>query len=193
MISGGAVFLGFALAFAPAAGAQSPQQTATQRRGAPSISATATPKGPGQTARRFLKQAHLANAAEIQLGHMAEAKGAKPDVKQFGARMVADHTRNDEKLKALAAAQGVSLPAELDQPHKDMKARLSVLAGAKFDQAYALEMVQAHEKAVRRFRAAARGSDNPAVSQYARASLPMLESHLRAARAMQKAVAGARP
>ena len=50
---------------------------------------------------------------EIRLGEIAKEKGAKQEVKDFGAMMVADHGKAGEDLKAVTATHGVTLPTDL--------------------------------------------------------------------------------
>jgi putative membrane protein len=142
-------------------------------------------KAPDETDKAFMKQAAIGDAAEIELGQMAQAKATDPKVKQFGERMVKDHSQADDQLKGIAQSQHVSLPTELDPPHKSAKAMLSKKAGAQFDEAYMRLMVQDHTKTVNKFKREAAASHDPTVKRFAQQSLPILESHLQEARQVQ--------
>lgn len=139
-------------------------------------------KYPDETDKAFLKQAAVGGAAEIQLGQMAEKKASNPQVKQFGARMVKDHSQNADLLTQVAQSQNLSLPTRLTPKYQDAEAQLSRQAGPQFDNAYMKMMVQDHMETVAKFKKEAATSQNPTVKKYAQESLPVLESHLQEAR-----------
>jgi putative membrane protein len=146
-------------------------------------------KGPGEDDQNFMKQAVIGDAAEIQLGQMAQSKAANPKVKQFGERMVKDHSQSDDQLKGLAQQQHVALPTSLDQKHQSLKDSLSSKSGAQFDQAYMRAMVEDHMKTVQLFKREAGTSKDEDVKNFAQQSLPVLESHLSEAKQIQSEVA----
>ena len=133
-------------------------------------------KSPGTFDQKFLKQAGIGDAAEIELGQMAQSKAQDPNVRQFGERMVKDHSKNDDQLKAVAQSQHIGLPTGLDPQHRDQKSQLESKSGSQFDQDYMRLMVQDHEKTVAAFKRAASTSEDPTVKAYAQNSLPVLES-----------------
>ena len=69
-------------------------------------------------------------------------------VKQFGQRMVDDHSKAGEKLKAAASKDGITLPTSMDAKQKREMDELSSLSGAAFDRKYMDAMVEDHEKDV---------------------------------------------
>ena len=142
-------------------------------------------KAPDETDKAFIKEAAIGDAAEIQLGQMAQEKASNPKVKQFGQRMVKDHSQADDQLKGIAQSQHISLPTELDPPHKAAAAELSQKAGSQFDQAYMRMMVQDHTKTVNKFKREGTASHDPTVKNFAEQSLPILQSHLQEARQIQ--------
>ena len=74
------------------------------------------------------------------------------EVKDFGKRMVDDHSKANDQLKQLASQKGVSLPTSLDAKDQATKDRLSKLQGAAFDKAYMKDMVMDHKKDVAEFK-----------------------------------------
>jgi len=147
-------------------------------------------KAPGELDQKFLKEAAIGDAAEIALGQMAQEKASDPKVKQFGARMVQDHSKADDQLKHVAQTQHVSLPTELDPPHKAEKARLSQKTGSQFDKAYSRLMVQEHTKTIDKFQREASSSKDPTVKKFAQETLPILKSHLQEAQQLEKQING---
>jgi putative membrane protein len=125
--------------------------------------------------------------AEVQLGQLAQQKGQSDQVKQFGERMVQDHTQANEQLKSIAQAKGIALPASLDDKHRKHLDKMQNLSGAEFDREYMKHMVNDHQKAVKLFkRQADRGAD-PDLKAFAASTLPKLQDHLAMAKSTEKA------
>lgn len=134
--------------------------------------------------RKFATTAAMDGMTEVELGRLAAERGSSDAVKQFGQRMVDDHSKANDELKQWAETAGVMLPTALDAKHQAMVAKMSGLSGAAFDKAYAKEMVKAHTKAVQLFqREADRGTDS-GLKSFASSKLPTLQEHLQMARAL---------
>lgn len=140
----------------------------------------------GSVDRKFVMEAAMGGMAEVELGRLAAERGSSDAVKQFGQRMVDDHSRANSELMQLASGKGITLPTALDAKHQALVTRMSRLSGAAFDRAYAREMVKDHQKAVALFqREATRGSDSD-LKAFAQTTLPALQEHLRMARALPR-------
>jgi putative membrane protein len=145
----------------------------------------------GTTAERtFLQSASNGGLAEVELGKLAEQRASNADVRNFGARMVKDHTAANKELAALAARKGVSFPTRIDRKDEELHDRLSKLSGPAFDRAYMQEMTADHEHDVAEFHQAADTSSDPEVRDFAALTLPTLTSHLEEARRIQAALGG---
>ncbi len=130
---------------------------------------------------RFVMFAAMGSTAEIEMGRLAVQKGASEDVRQFGQRMIDDHTRSNEELMRLASPKGITPPTALDAKHQAAMRKMSALTGERFDREYAKMMVNDHKKTVSEFqREAARGADAD-IKAFAAAQLPALQEHLRMA------------
>jgi putative membrane protein len=136
----------------------------------------------------FLTHAAQDGEAEVELGKLAQQNAANAQVKAFGERMQADHSKANAELRTIAEKKGVKVPAG-PGPHASMKAKLEKLQGAQFDQAYMRAMVDDHTKAVKEFETASKSTDSD-VSGFAAKTLPTLREHLRLAQDTQRAVAG---
>src|SRR3954451_2512580 len=79
-------------------------------------------KGAGPDA-ASAKEAAVGGMAEVELGNLAKEKASNNDVKQFGDRMVTDHSKAGDELKQWAQQKSVTLPSELDAKHKALRAR----------------------------------------------------------------------
>jgi len=131
----------------------------------------------------FYKHAAEAGIGEVEEGQLAEDKGTDQAVKDFGARMVKDHSAANDQLKTLAAQKNISLPTSTSVGMMADEAKLKVESGGTFDKAYIKEQVKAHEMAIRLFRKEANSGQDPDAKAFASQTLPTLESHLKMARA----------
>jgi putative membrane protein len=139
--------------------------------------------------RHFIKEAAQGGMAEVQLGQMAVEKASSPDVKQFGQRMVDDHSKANDQLKQVASEKGVTVPDKLSAKDAATKAKLEKLSGEAFDRAYMKDMVTDHTKDVSAFRTASKTAKDPAVKNFASETLPTLEDHLKEAKSIAPKVA----
>jgi putative membrane protein len=130
---------------------------------------------------RFVRDAAEGGMAEVELGKLAAEKGSSQDVKNFGQRMVDDHSKANSQLKQIASNEGITLPAKLDAKDRALKARLSKLSGENFDHAYMDNMVRDHKKDIADFQKESSSGSDPAVKQFASETLPTLQQHLQQA------------
>lgn len=131
--------------------------------------------------RHFMMKAAQGGMAEVELGQLAQEKGQNQDVKDFGKRMVDDHSKANDELKQLASDKGVPLPTSLDSKDQATKDRLSKLNGAAFDKAYINDMVKDHKMDVAEFKHESMSAKDPQLKDWASKTLPTLESHLQEA------------
>ncbi len=136
----------------------------------------------------FVMKVAKGGMAEVELGKLAVEKASSGAVKQFGQRMVDDHSKANEELKALAQSKNISLSPEIGPDEKALRDRLMKLSGAAFDQAYMKAMVSDHVKDVNEFRIESKSGKDPDVKAWAAKTLPTLEEHLKMARDTSGAV-----
>lgn len=128
--------------------------------------------------RMFMMETAKGGMAEVMAGKLAARKGHSEQVKEFGQRMVDDHSKANDELKRLARSKGMALPSDIGK-HRAMIAKLSRLSGAAFDRFYVREMVKDHEMDVAAFRKEAKSGRDTEVKAWADQTLPTLEEHLR--------------
>jgi len=168
--------LALMLAFPLAAAAQNPATPATNVQ----RSDQAVPDGtkPSHADTEFMKEAAVGVILEVQLGQLAKQNSVSESVKQFGQQMAIDHDKANEELKALAEAEGVTLPSQLDAKHTQQLQRLQKLVGPQFDRAYMKLMLEDHKKDIKAFQHEAQKGDDPEVKGFAQRTLPTLRAHL---------------
>jgi putative membrane protein len=134
----------------------------------------------------FARAAAEGSFAEVKLGRLAEEKASSQVVKDFAKRMVTDHTKADDDLKAAASKDklSISIPTQLDARDQATYDRLSKFSGSRFDRAYARDMVRDHVTDVAAFRHEANDGKDASIKSFASQTLPTLEDHLKDARTM---------
>jgi putative membrane protein len=118
----------------------------------------------------FMMNAAKGGMMEVEWGKVAAQKGQSDDVKKFGNRMVADHSKANNELMALAAKKGVKLPSE------------KVNVKWKSDKDYMDMMVKDHEKDLAEFQAEAKEGSDPDLKKFAEKTAKVVSKHLQMAK-----------
>jgi putative membrane protein len=128
--------------------------------------------------KKFVKDAAIGGMTEVELGKLATQKASSDQVKQFGQKMVDDHTKAAEQLKQLASKQNIEIASGLDSKHQSRVDKLAKLSGADFDKAYVKDQLKDHQSDVKDFSAEAQNGTDPNVKAFASSTLPTLQEHL---------------
>jgi putative membrane protein len=126
----------------------------------------------------FIQKAAGGGAQEVENGKMAEKQAKSAEVKSVAARMVADHTRINKELTALANRKGVTFNTG------GVKAQN--LGTGDFDRMYLKWLEQAHRTDIADFERAAKSSDDSELKAWASKTLPTLKQHLAMVQAAEK-------
>src|SRR5690242_8525302 len=112
----------------------STQQPQTRQRGSTTDQGAETTRGNSERTtnntksssnENFAKKAAQGGMAEVKLGQLAEEKGSNPAVKNFGRRMVQDHSKANDQLKSATSKESIPLPNEVDKSDQATYDRLS--------------------------------------------------------------------
>jgi len=136
--------------------------------------------------RKFMDKAAQGGMAEVKLGELATQKAQSDQVKQFGQRMVDDHSKADQQLKQLASTKDVTLPTTLDKSTQKEYDKLSKLSGADFDREYMKHMVSDHKKDISEFKSESNKAKDADLKQFASSTLPTLQEHLTLAQSAEQ-------
>ena len=150
--------------------------------------AQATPKPVSSTDQEFMINTAKAGMAEVELGKLAVQNAGSDQVKTFGQKMVDDHSKKNDELKALAASKNVVLPSEVDPQDKAMRDKLAAMKGEAFDREYMTMMVAGHRKVADSFRAEAASGQDVDLKAWVAKTLPGVEEHLKLAQDTNRAV-----
>jgi len=133
------------------------------------------------TADHFMTAAAEGGLAEVEMGRVAVQNASDTKVRQFGQRMIDDHTRINHELTQLAARKNVTLPTTPSPKQKTTLDRLSKLQGAEFDRAYMEDMVKDHQEDIVEFTRAYNNERDPDAKAFAGKTHPTVEAHLKQA------------
>lgn len=126
----------------------------------------------------FIMKAANGGMMEVETGKVAADKGGSDQVKDFGNRMVKDHSKADDQLKDVASKMGVTVPDKLDSMHQAKVDKLSGMSGAGFDKAYVNAMVMDHKKDIAEFEAADKTVKNEDLKKFIEDTIPVMKEHL---------------
>jgi putative membrane protein len=139
---------------------------------------------------KFAAEAAKDSMAEVELGQLALKKSDDARVREFANRMIKDHSKANQQLESIAKSRNIVLPSEPGEKLQKAMKKLSGLSGKNFDQAYAEDMVQDHEEAVKLFQDYQREGTNQELREFAKQTLPTLQEHLAMAEKIETALSG---
>ena len=126
----------------------------------------------------FIQKAAGSGAQEVANGKMAETQAKSAEVKSIATRMVADHTRINKELTALANRKGVTFNTS------GVKAQN--LGSGDFDRMYLKWLEEVHRGDIADFERAAKSSDDKELKAWTSKALPTLKQHLAMAQSAAK-------
>jgi putative membrane protein len=106
-------------------------------------------------------------------------------LRDFGQRIVKDHTKANQELIKIAARKGVTVPNQPDEKHEKMLTELSKLKGAEFDKMAKHQAVMDHQEAIRLFEKASQTLQDSELKAFAQKTLPTLKEHLELAKGLE--------
>jgi putative membrane protein len=126
--------------------------------------------------KKFVQEAAKGGMMEVDWGKAASSRAQNADVKQFGQRMVTDHSKANNELKSIASKKGISIPK--DESNVNFKT----------DAAYMSMMVKDHEKDLAEFQKQAKSGSDPDLKAFADKTSKIIEHHLAEARRINSAL-----
>lgn len=126
----------------------------------------------------FVHKALEGGMAEVELGKIASMKSTDPDIKAFAEKMVEDHTKMGDDMKAVAQENGVPVPKRLSKKDEAIKVKLQSLNGAAFDKSYIKDMVKDHEEDEAEFKSESETASIPSVKDAATKGESIISMHL---------------
>jgi len=141
----------------------------------------------------FIRQAAIGGQAEVELGKLAQQKGNSEAIRDFGKRMVSDHSKAYDQLMHLHKDADPSTPKEPDPEHKRIRDELDKASGKDFDIAYLASQIQDHQKTANLLLWAISFGQSAELTKYAAHTLPTVMAHLEIAKQKHAALRSAPP
>ncbi|MEU8819132.1 DUF4142 domain-containing protein [Actinoplanes sp. NPDC048796] len=141
------------------------------------LPATAAQAAPSDQDAAYLKAAHQSNLAEISGGRLAQQKGQSQQVKDLGARFVADHTKLDAAVRQTATQLGVDLPSAPNEKQQAVAARYQQTSGDAFDTLFVSTQMDAHMAAMANGKKEIAQGNDAAAKKNAQAAAPVIAAH----------------
>jgi putative membrane protein len=132
----------------------------------------------------FYKAAARGGLSEVELGNLAQERSTDPQVKDFAAMMVKDHSAANQRLQTLASSKQVSLPSSGGTAENATKTKLEELSGSAFDKSYISSQLKAHTDTVALLKKEISTGQDAQAKAFAESILPTVQSHLSAVRAL---------
>lgn len=147
------------------------------------LAANATVKAQANDAssddKSFVTGALRGGMAEVELGQLAAQKGNSDDVKTFGQKMVDDHTKLGDQMKAVAGEVGVKPSTMIAPMDKALELKLKALSGDDFDKAYIQAMLKDHRKDLADFKKEIASGQSSTVKDAASQGEKVIAEHLK--------------
>jgi putative membrane protein len=125
----------------------------------------------------FVMKAAQAGMAEVEEGQIAVKKGMIQGVKDFGQKMIDDHSKANDELKTLTQSKSITLPSEPTTQQKASVNRLDKLSGAEFDSTYVKGAKADHLQAIKLFEDEVKKGNDPDLKAFASKTLPTIREH----------------
>jgi putative membrane protein len=125
------------------------------------------------------------NQFEIQIGQLAQQRSQTQQVRDLGMHISQDHQKAQQALLETCKSSDASSSsgAELNAVQQAKIDELQKKQGEEFDRCFVFGMVADHEHDLLTYRWQADHAPDPNVQKYAKDQIPVLESHLKMARA----------
>ena len=169
-----------------AAAAAWPLAAQAQTTSNPPISAQQQPR-PVSSAldTSYIRAAMRDNLTEVALGRLADSRASSSEVKDFGKRMIDDHSTMVKSWNQLASSYKMpmsGLTADFGEAGKAEVDRLDNLKGSEFDQAYMGQMIQDHERTLELMRRVRNTAQDRDIRRLAETDTTAITQHLALAR-----------
>jgi putative membrane protein len=133
---------------------------------------------PEQADIAFVATAARSGLNDMELGKLARTRGGNKRVKRFGMIMITEHAKINSKIRALASAKNIPLPAGQEPEEQEAISTLSKRSGNDFDKAYIHDSIANYGTEIATFETAAKNCADPDIKSFAAKTLPRLKAHL---------------
>jgi putative membrane protein len=129
----------------------------------------------------FLKKTAQNNLLEVQLGHLASTKTARPDIKLFAGTMISDHEKLARSLGPLLGQAGIALQSSLNSGQRKLYLRLKALSGDDFDGEYIKEVQIDHNRVLAAYKNELRSTNDQRIKSVLHSAQAVIAAHAKMA------------
>ena len=134
--------------------------------------------------REYITKDAQGSMYEEQVSKLAEQKATNPQIKQYAAMLVQDHSNYTQSLQGLAQSLGVQLPTSMSADDSTRLAELNKLSGADFDRAYVKEAKRINEQDAQESKKEEQSAKDPSIVAFIKQFKETDEKHRQAADAL---------
>ncbi len=131
---------------------------------------------------QYLQTAIEGDRFEIEGGKLAQERGTTQGVKDYGARLVKDHTKSLRDATDLAGKLGIDVPKAPSPSEQWELQAIGRLSGQEFDAQYADLEAKDHQQDISEATDEADKGRNDLIRQAAKNEIPTLQEHLKIAK-----------
>ena len=132
----------------------------------------------------FLLIATEERLMNIEEGRVATRSGGSQEIKDYAWKLVNDQGMMLGHIKKMALLRGLILPDHISEESREECDELAGLSGKKFDKKYIKMLIDDRKRDLELFRKAANSSDSE-VREFAKMFIPVIEGHLKRAKALK--------
>jgi putative membrane protein len=131
----------------------------------------------------LMREVAMGGMMQLEMSRAVVSRTQNERVRRLAQAEIDEQTALSEKLKAIAQAKGVGMPASTDAAGRDMTQKLASLSGQELDQYYLRESgVRGHEKLDRTMEKVKSRATDANLKALAEAAHPLVKTHLQLAR-----------
>jgi putative membrane protein len=128
----------------------------------------------------FYKDLAEGGLAEVSDATLAQQSATDPQLKDFAAMMIKDHTAANNKLSALAGTKNLTLPTSASVTEMATHEKLKLESGTTFDKSYIKGQISAHRATIKLLRKELASGQDQDAKDFAKSILPTVQGHLKA-------------
>lgn len=151
------------------------------KQGAAAVGAVSpTPEKLSSADQALMMEVAKGGMMQLELGKVAVQKASNPEVRQLAQAEVEEQTGLSAKLKEIATAKGVTLPATPNEQATAMVTKLQGMSGMEFDRMYVQEGgVNNHKLLDQTLAKVESNATDASLKSVAKAAHPLVKTHLK--------------
>lgn len=150
------------------------------KQGATAVAAVTPTSAPlSKSDQKLMMEVAMGGMMQLEVSRVAVQKATDADARLLAQAEVEEQTGLAAKLKEIAAAKGMTMPATPDAKTQRMVAKMQGMSGAEFDRAYVRESgVKGHQLLDKTMSKVETRAADPSLKSLASAAHPLVRTHL---------------